>query len=528
MQTKAIHSEGERFVGKQAQQNNILAAKTVSDIIKTTLGPRGMDKMLVTPEGNIIITNDGVTILSEMEIEHPAAKMMVEIAKTQELEAGDGTTTAVMIAGKLLENAEKLIEKKIHPTIITQGYRLAQKEVQRLLKENSFKITLGDKEILKHIALTSMTGKSAENFKEELSEVVIESIKLVGGENKINLKNIKIEKILGKETNKTELIKGIVFDKEKLSEDMPKKINNAKILLLDFSVETRSPEARTNISIHNHSELQGFIEGEEKSLKEIVQKIIESGANVLFCQKGVDDYASYLLSKAGIYVCRRVMRSDLEKIAKATNGKIISNFEEISCDILGESGEVEEIAHSNKKMTYVNRCKNPLAVTILIYGGANHVLDEIERAIFDALYGVVSAIETNLVVLGGGSIEIELSKGLKEFSKKISGREKFAIEEFASALEFIPITLAENAGLDSIDILTEMIKRHENGEKLIGLNLFTNKVENVLESKIIESYKVKYQAINSAVDVATMILRIDDVILAKPIKEKEENLMNIN
>ena len=518
-----IGEDMERIMGRDAQRNNILAAKMVSEVVKTTLGPKGMDKMLVTPSNEIIVTNDGVTILSEMQIEHPAAKMMVEIAKTQESEVGDGTTTAVMIAGKLLENAERLIDQKIHPTVITKGYRLAQEKSQEILKNISLKITPENDEILRQIAMTAMTGKCAEGEKERFADILVEANISVRENEKVDLDNIKIEKILGDGIRDTELVYGIVLDKQKISKDMPREIGKAKILLIDFPLELKSPEIDTKINISNHLELQNFLESEERVIKEMVEKISKTECNVLFCQKGIDDFAKYLLAKQGVYACRRVAKSDMEKISKATGARIISNLNEINSYDLGEADSVEEIKEGGENMTYIRGCKNPKAVTILIHGGTYHVIDEIERALMDGLGDISSALKTKLVVPGGGAIEIELSRRLKSFAKTLDGREQLAVEEFANALEFIPSTLAENAGLDPIDILTELKSKHEAGQMNFGLNLFVNRGENVLDAKIIEPYQIKSQAINSATEVATMILRIDDVIAAKPSKRGKMN-----
>ncbi len=502
----------QRIMGKDAQRNNILAAKMVSEIVKTTLGPKGMDKMLVSPTGEIIVTNDGVTILEEMQIEHPAAKMMVEIAKTQESEVGDGTTTAVMIAGKLLENAEKLLDQKIHPTIITKGYRIAAEKCQEILKEIALKITPDDEEVLKQVAMTAMTGKGAEGSKEILAEIIIKAIKQIENNGKFDLKDIKIEKSKGDGIQNTELISGIVLDKERVSTDMPSKVENAKIALLDFPLELKNPEIDTKISISSPEQLQNFLSQEESTIKKMVSKVRESGANVILCQKGVDDFAQYLLSKEGVYVCRRVARSDMEKISKATSGKIVSNLGELTSAELGNAQVVEEVKHADESLTYIQGCENPKAVTILIHGGTDHVIDEAERAIRDGLGDVVSTLKSGLVVPGGGAIEIELSRRLRHFGQSLSGREQLAVEEFASALEFVLTTLSENAGMDPIDVLTEVKSKHDSGDRYAGLNLFENKVTNVLEAKIIEPYQIKSQAINSASEVATMILRIDDVI----------------
>lgn len=502
----------QRIMGKDAQRNNIMAAKMVSEIVKTTLGPKGMDKMLVSPGNDIIVTNDGVTILEEMQIEHPAAKMMVEIAKTQESEVGDGTTSAVMIAGKLLENAENLLDKKIHPTVITKGYRIAAEKAQNILEEISLKISEDDEDVLIQIAMTAMTGKGAESNREKFSEIIVKAVKQVENNGKIDLGDIKIEKVKGDGIKDTELISGIVLDKERVSIDMPSKVYEPKIVLVDFPLELKNPDIDTKISISSPEQLQNFLNQEEKIIKDMIEKIKLSKANAVFCQKGIDDFAQYLLAKEGIYACRRVSRSDMEKISKATQGKIVSNLDEIHEGILGNAQIIEEIKHGDDVLTYIKGCKNPKAVTILIHGGTDHVIDEIGRAIEDGLGDVVSSLKTGLVVPGGGAIEVELARRIREFSQELSGREQLAVEEFASALEFIPVTLAENAGMDPIDVLTELKSKHDSGEKNAGLNLFNNKIENVLEARIIEPYKIKSQAISSATEVAIMILRIDDVI----------------
>ncbi len=516
----------QRIIGKDAQRNNILAAKMVADIVKTTLGPKGMDKMLVSPTNDIVVTNDGVTILEEMQIEHPAAKMMVEIAKTQETEVGDGTTSAVMIAGKLLENAEKLLDMKIHPTVITKGYRIAAEKSMEILNEIALKITKNDDEILRQIAITAMTGKGAEDSKESFAEIIIQALKQIEDNGKIDLRDIKIVKSKGDGIKDTELISGIVLDKERVSSEMPTSIKNARIALLDFPVELKNPEIQTRISISTPEQLKGFLDQEERSIKEIVDKIKFSGANVVLCQKGIDDFAQYLLAKDEIYACRRVARSDMEKLAKATGGKIVSNLGELTPFELGNAQIVEEVKHGEDTLTYIKGCQNPKALTILIHGGTEHVIDEVERAIKDGLGDVACVLRSGLVVAGGGAVEMELAKRLREFSQGLSGREQLAVEEFANALEFIPLTLAENAGLDPIDIITELKSRHDSGEKNAGLNLFTNKIENVLEARIIEPLKVKTQAISSASEVAIMILRIDDVIASTG--KKSGKMMSIN
>src|SRR3989344_2819407 len=375
----------QRMIGQDAQRNNILAARIIADTVKTTLGPKGMDKMLVDSGGDIVITNDGVTILDEMQIEHPAAKMMVEIAKTQEDEVGDGTTTAVMIAGKLLQNAENLLDQKIHPTVITKGYRIAAEKAQQILHDISLKVSPDDDQLLKQIAMTAMTGKGAEDSREKFAEIIVSAVRQITSADGIDLNNIKIEKSKGEGIADTELISGIVFDKERVSQDMPSKIHEAKIALVDFPVELKNPDIDTKISISSPEQLQNFLTQEERTIKEIVAKISNSGANVIFCQKGIDDFAQYLLSKEGIYACRRVARSDMEKIAKATSGRIVSSLSELSPEVLGFSQLVEEVKHGNDEFTFVRGCKNPKAVTILIHGGTEHVIDEAERAIKDGL-----------------------------------------------------------------------------------------------------------------------------------------------
>jgi len=504
----------ERTIGKDAQRNNILAAKLVSEAVKTTLGPKGMDKMLVDSVGDIVITNDGVTILEEMEIEHPAAKMMVEIAKTQETEVGDGTTTAVMLAGKLLENAERLLDMKIHPTVITKGYNLAAEKSKEFLKELSVHAE-GRKDILKHIAMTAMTGKGAEVVKERFADIIIDSIEQIRDGENIDLGNIKIIKNKSNSVENTKLINGVVIDKERVSIDMPVKVEDAKIALISDSLELKNPEAEAKISITDPSQLQSFMDREEQMLKEIVNKIKLVGASVIFCQKGIDDVVQYYLAKENIYACRRVAKSDMESLAKACGGKIISSLNELSESELGKARIVEEVRQGDEGMTYVQGCENPKTVSILIYGGSDHVMDEMKRALQDGLGDVATVIKNKQILPGAGAIEMELSKRLKEFANTLSGREQLAIQEFANTLEFIPTTLAENAGLDPIDILTELKSRHDNGEVNAGINIFNNQIQDVLKEGIIEPTKIKTQAISSATEVAIMILRIDDVLASR-------------
>ncbi len=502
----------QRTIGKDAQRNNIIAARIVAEVVKTTLGPKGMDKMLVDSSGAIIITNDGVTILEEMEIDHPAAKMIVEIAKTQEQEVGDGTTTVAMLAGKLLENAERLLDKKIHPTVITKGYRIAAEKAKEILAEIG--INVDNREILRRIAMTAMTGKGAEGNREKLADIIVSAVDKVASGKEVDLNDIKIEKIKGEEIANSELINGIVLDKEVAHDDMPKRVENGLIALIDFPIELRSPEREAKISISSPEQLQNFITAEEISLKEITQKIISTGTKVVFCQKGIDDVAQYYLSKAGVMACRRVSRSDMERLSRATSGKIIASINELSRESFGRARSVEEVKRGDNKMIYVRDCENPKSVTILVKANSSHVVDEIERAVKDGVGDVVASVKSGKVVAGGGAVEVELSRRLKQFSRTLGGREQLAVEEFANALEFIPETLAENAGLDPIEILTELKRRHESNLVRDGINLFNNKIEDCFAAGIIEPLKVKTQAISSASEVAIMILRIDDVLVS--------------
>ena len=504
----------QRIIGQDAQRNNIMAARIVADTVKTTLGPKGMDKMLVDSNGDIVVTNDGVTILEEMEIEHPAAKMMVEIARTQENEVGDGTTTAVMLAGKLLENAEKLLDKKIHPTIITKGYQIAAEKSIEILNQLSNRVTTDDDYTLKRVAITAMTGKGVESVKEHFAEIIVQAVKQIEEYGKVNLDHIKIEKIKGNSMKDTELLSGVVLDSEKLNIGMPEKIDSARIALLDLPLELKNLDIEAKINISTPEQLQGFIDSEEKMLKSMIEKVKLSGANVVFCQKGIDDISQYYLTKHGIYACRRISKSDIEKLAMATGAKIISNLNELNSNDLGSAKRVEEVKEGDKSLTFVRGCINPKALSIIIHGGSEHVIDEIERAIKDGLGDVAAVLRDGMVVAGGGAVEIELARRLRIFSQSLSGREQLAVEEFANSLETIPITLSENAGLDPIDILTELKAAHESNRINFGLNLFSGKIEDTYEAGIIEPLKVKTQAISSSTEVATMILRIDDVIAA--------------
>ena len=515
-----LPEDSNRTIGKDAQRMNIMAAKLVAETVRTTLGPKGMDKMLVDSMGDVIVTNDGVTILEEMNIEHPSAKMIVEIAKTQEDEVGDGTTTAVVLAGELLKNAEELLDKNIHPTVIARGYRLAQEKAIAILNEMAETVTENQTEILKKLAITAMTGKGAEFSKEFLADLVVQAIQKIGEQDNntfyIDADSIKIEKKVGGSVEETELIDGIVLDKEKSHPGMPRLVKDAKIALIDSALEIKSTEMDAKISITDPEKMQAFIKMEENMLRNMAEKIAKSGATVVFCQKGIDDLAQHFLSKKGIYACRRVTKSDMEKLAKATTAKIITNLDDLNPTDLGKAGLVEEIKVGEEGMTYVRECKNAKSVTLLVRGGTEHVIDEIKRALDDAIGDVISSLKNHKVVAGAGAPEIELSKQLMRYSNSLSGREQLAVQAFARAMEIIPRTLAENAGLDPIDTLTEMKEAHDKKEKWAGINVFTGKVMDAWKRGVIEPLKIKTQAVSSASEVAIMILRIDDVIATSP------------
>jgi len=506
----------QRTTGRTAQRNNIMAAKLVAETVRTTLGPKGMDKMLVDSLGDVVVTNDGVTILEEMQIEHPAAKMIVEVAKTQENEVGDGTTTAVVLAGELLKNAEDLIEKNIHPTIIARGYRLAAEKSQTILNNIAEKIDENDDKVLRKIAITAMTGKGAETSKEHLADLVVKATKAVmekeNNELLIDSEDVKLEKKTGASIEQSEMIKGIVLDKEKVHSGMPRRVENAKIALIDSALEIKSTEIDAKIQITDPAQIQQFMDQEETMLRNMVAKIKNSGATVIFCQKGIDDLAQHFLAKEGIFATRRVKKSDMEALARATSANIVTNLEDLSKDDLGKCGAVEERKVGDEEMIYIENCKNPKAVTILLRGGTEHVTDEVERAVEDALGDVRAALQDGKVVAGAGSVEMELSRNLRKFAESLSGREQLAVTAFADAVEVIPRTLAENAGLDPIDVLTELKSAHDKLKKWAGVDVFTGKVVDAWKNDVVEPLRIKTQAVSSAAEVAQMILRIDDVI----------------
>ena len=509
-----------RDKGKDAQFNNITAARTIADAVRSSLGPRGMDKMLVDSIGDVVITNDGVTILKEMDVQHPAAKMLVEVAKTQDQEVGDGTTTSVIIAGELLKKSLDLIDSNVHPTIIAAGYRLANEKAQDILKGVAQKVSLQDEALLEQIAETSMISKQVNSSKKFFAKMVVDAVKTIldkdeNGKYTADLKNIQTVKKAGANMEESELVKGLIIDKEPVSPTMPKLVKNAKIALIDAAFEVKKPEIDAKIQITDPEMLSKFIAEEEKTLKDMVDAVKKAGANVVFCQKGIDDLAQHFFAKEGIYACRRVKKSDMERLGKSTNASIVSKISELNADDLGTAETVELKFVGDEQMTFITGCKDPKTVSILVRGGTNHVADEVERSLVDAWSVVKVSIEDGMIVTGGGSTAMELAMGVRDYAASVGGREQIAIEAFASAMEIIPTTLAENAGLDPINMVIEMRKQHKAGKKYAGINPFTGKVEDMMDLNVIEPIRIGQQAISSATDAAVMILRIDDVIASK-------------
>jgi len=514
-----ILKEGsKRESGKNAMQNNINAAKAIADAVKTTLGPRGMDKMLVDSLGDIVITNDGVTILKEMDIDHPAAKMMVEVSKTQDQEVGDGTTTAAVIAGELLRKAEDLLAQNVHPTVIASGYRLAAEKAKEILNEISTPVGKDEKTLIK-IASTALNSKGASTSKSKLAEIAVKAVLQVAqdrdGKTFVDFDDIQLVKKQGGSVDDTQLIHGIIVDKERVHPGMPVLVNKAKIALLNAALEIKKPEFDTSIRIEDPESITKFKKQEEEILRGMVSKIKASGANVVLTQKGIDDNAMAFLAKEGIYAARRVKKSDIEKLAKATGAEIITNLDDLSSKDLGSAERVEEIKIGEDHLTFVTGCANPKAVSILIRGGTEHVVDEIERSITDSIHVVAAALQDGKILPGGGASATEIALKLREYSASVGGREQLAIEKFAEAMEIIPRTLAENAGLDSIGMLISLKKEHADGHKNYGVDVVKGKPVDMLELGVIEPIRVGKQAIDSATDAAVMILRIDDVIATK-------------
>ncbi len=515
-----ILKEGsERTRGRDAQSANINAAKAVASAVRTTLGPKGMDKMLVDSLGDVVITNDGVTILKEMEIENPAAKMMVEVAKTVDEVAGDGTTTSVILGGELLKKAEELIEQELHPSIITRGYRLAEEKSKEILDELAVNVDINDDELLKKIAKTAITGKLAEASRDFLAEIALKAVRSIveedGGKRTVDVDNISVEKKMGGKVGETMLVQGMVLDKEVVHSGMPKRVEGAKIALINASLEVKKTETSAELRITRTDQLKAFLDEEEREMREMALKIKASGANVVICQKGIDDLVQHYLAKEGIMAVRRAKKSDMDKLAKATGGKVMTSLKELNEDDLGYAAVVEERKVGGDKMVFIEGCKNPRAVSIVVRGGTEHVVDEVERALHDMLMVLGSTIEEGKAVAGGGAAETELALRLKEYSASLTGREQLAVEKYAEAVEVVLRALAENSGLDPIDMLVALKAAHEHGDKTAGLDVYSGKIMDMWEMGVIEPLRTKRQVVQSATEAAVMILRIDDVIMSK-------------
>jgi len=514
-----IMKEGtERTRGKDAMQNNISAAKVIAEAVRTSLGPRGMDKMLVDQFGDVVITNDGATILKEIDVQHPAAKMMVEVAKTQDSEVGDGTTTSVILAGEFLKRAQKLLEQQIHPTVITEGFRKASEKAVEILDEMSVQSGIDDYEGLKNAAMTCMSSKIVSESRDMLADLCIDAIKSVAEKDEdgnwvADIDKIQIQKKEGEMIDDTKLIKGIILDKEVVNPGMPKTMENAKILLLQSALEVEKTEFDSKLQITSPDQIQAFLDEEENMLRRMVDKIKASGANVVICQKGIDDMAQHFLAQNGIMAVRRVKKSDIEKLANATNGRIFNDLDDVTPELLGEAGLVEERKVMGESWIFIEECKDPKSVVILIRGGTDLVVDEVDRAIHDALCVVRDVVEDQKLVGGGGAPELETAIKLREYASTLGGREQLAVEIFADSLDIIPKTLAENAGIDQIEILMKLRASHQKGNKFAGFNLETGEVQtDMMAEGVVEPTAVKVQAIKSATEATSMILRIDDVI----------------
>jgi thermosome len=507
-----------RSRGKDAQHANIMAAKIIAEAVRSALGPKGMDKMLVDSLGDVTITSDGRTILDEIDVEHPAAKMMVEVAKTQDDEVGDGTTSSVIVAGELLAKAEELLNKNVHPTVVIDGYRKAADKALEVLEKIAIAVNPTGKESLKKVAMTSMASKMVAENKEQLAEIAVEAIlhvaEKVGDEYRVDLDDIMVEKKPGESVTDTKLIKGIVLDKEVVHPGMPKRVEDAKIVLLDTALEVEKTEFDAKINIETPEQMEAFLKEEENMMRDMVEKVSKTGANVLICQKGIDDMVQHFLSRKGVLTVRRAKKSDMEKLAKATGGKVVTNLDDMTKKDLGKAAIVEERKIGDDKMTFVEGCRNPRSVAILIRGGTERVVDEAERSIHDALCVVRDVVQEPKIVVGGGAPEVEVAKALRVYAETLPGREQLAVLGFAEAMEIVPITLGENAGLDPIDITSDLRARHEKGEKWAGVDVFEGKVKDMEKLEVYEPLAVKKQIIKSATEAASMILKIDDVIAA--------------
>ncbi|MCW4006402.1 MAG: thermosome subunit beta [Candidatus Bathyarchaeota archaeon] len=509
-----------RSTGREAQKNNIMAAKIVAETVKSTLGPCGMDKMMVTSFGDVAITNDGATIMKELDVQHPAAKMLVEVAKAQDNEVGDGTTTAVVLSGELLAKAEGLLDKNVHPTVIIEGFKKASEKAQEILNQLAIPVSTTDEKTLQDLALTTLASKGISSAKELFAKISVDAVKQVSedqdGSLKADIDLIKIVKKHGQSLDETELVKGMVIDKEVASSQMPKLVEGAKIALLNAKLEIEKTEFDAKINIESPDQMKLFLDEEERMLKEMTTSVTKAGANVVFCEKGIDDMALHFLGKAGVLTVKSVSSSDMEKLSRATGAKIVANVKDLSADALGEAKTVEEVKIGDDKLIYIRDCKNPKAVTVVIRGGTDHVIDEAERSLHDALCVIRNAVEDGKIVAGGGAPEAELAKHLRAFAVSVGGREQLAVEAFAEAVEAIPLTLSENAGLDPIDIMVALRSKHENADnKYFGIDINTGDIVNMLDMLVLEPLRVKQQVIKSATEAANMILKIDDLISIK-------------
>ena len=509
--------------GSEAWHSNISAATMVAEVVQTSLGPKGMDKMLVSSFGDVTITNDGATILNEMEIQHPAAKMMVEISKTQDKEVGDGTTSVVILAGELLLKAEELLEQNIHPAIIIDGYREALERAIQQLEKMAIRVEPTEREILNRIAITSVSGKVISERKEEISRIVVEALVNVAtkekGEYKVDIDNVKIQKKAGESISETSLVNGIIIDKEVVNASMPKIVENSRIALLDCALEIEKTEFTEKLSIESPEKIKAFMEEEASMLKGMVDKITKAGANVAICQKGIDDLVQQFLARNGVLAVRRAKKSDLEALAKATGGKVVTNLEDLSTKDLGVAKLTVERKVGGEKWVFIEGCKNPKAVPILVRGGTKRLIDEVERSIHDAIMVVKDVMEQPQIVAGGGAVEMELSHHVNEWAQTLSGKEQLAALAFAKALEKIPLTLAENSGLDQVNILTRLRADHQKGKVWMGIDAFSGEVADMKALNVVEPVAVKKHLLSSATEAATMIIKIDDVIASSKMKE---------
>ena len=513
-----LSEDSQRTSGKDAQSMNITAGKAVAESVRTTLGPKGMDKMLVSDSGDVVVTNDGVTILKEMDIDHPAANMIVEVSETQEDEVGDGTTTAVVVAGELLEQAEELLDSDVHATTIAQGYRQAAERAKEIVTEEAIDVSVEDRETLEQIAATAMTGKGAESARDTLAELIVDAVLAVEDDEGVDTDNISVETVVGGSIDTSELIEGVIVDKERVDENMPYAVEDADVALFDGAIEVQETEIDAEVNVTDPDQLQQFLDQEEEQLQEMVDELVDAGTDVVFVGDGIDDMAQHYLAQEGVLAVRRAKDSDLRSLARATGGRVVSNLDDLSEDDLGFAGSVAQKDIGGDERIFVEDVEDAKSVTLVLRGGTEHVVDEVERAVDDSLGVVRTTLADGHVVPGGGAPETELALALRDFADSVGGREQLAVEAFADALEVIPRTLAENAGLDPIDSLVDLRARHDGGEFGAGLDARSGEVVGMDDDGVVEPLRVKTQAIESATEAATMILRIDDVIAAGDLK----------